>query len=116
MTILKTSRDFTNVEKYLMTQDPGIMSVKAVPDYTRMDVSGYLLYEDQNAKGETSELLSVIGSVDGATKVWCCQSPTFKRSFSQMFELFEGEPFTIIKTSSVSKAGKDYVDCRLAID
>lgn len=116
MTILKTSRDFTNVEKYLMTQDPGIMSVKAVPDSTRMDVSGYLLYEDQNAKGETSELLSVIGSVDGATKVWCCQSATFKRSFSQMFELFEGEPFTIIKTSSVSKAGKDYVDCRLAID
>jgi hypothetical protein len=116
MTILKTSRDFTNVEKYLMTQDPGIMSVKAVPDFTRMEVSGYLLYEDQNVKGETSELLSVIGSVDGATKVWCCQSATFKRSFSQMFELFEGEPFTIIKTSSVSKAGKDYVDCRLAID
>lgn len=116
MTILKTSRDFTNVEKYLMTQDPGIISVKDVPDFTRMDVSGYLLYEDQNTKGETSELLSVIGSVEGQTKVWCCQSATFKRSFAQMFELFEGEPFTIIKTSGVSKAGKDYVDCRLAID
>lgn len=115
MTILKTSRDFTNVEKYLMTQDPGIMSVKDVPDSTSMDVSGYLLYEDQNAKGETSELLSVIGSVDGATEVWCCQSATFKRSFDQMFELFEGEPFTIIKTSGVSKGGKNYVDCRLAI-
>ena len=116
MTILKTSRDFTNVEKYLMTQDPGIMSVKDVPDSTSMDVSGYLLYEDQNAKGETSELLSVIGSVDGTTKVWCCQSVTFKRSFDQMFELFEGEPFTIIKTSGVSKGGKNYVDCQLAID
>ena len=116
MTILKTSRDFTNVEKYLMTQDPGIMSVKAVPDFTRMEVSGYLLYEDHNVKGEKSELLSVIGSVDGATKVWCCQSATFKRSFSQMFELFEGEPFTIIKTSGISKGGKNYVDCRLAID
>lgn len=116
MVILKTSRDFTNVEKYLMTQDPGIMSVKDVPDSTSMDVSGYLLYEDQNAKGETSELLSVIGSVDGATKVWCCQSATFKRSFEQMFELFEGEPFTIIKTSGISKGGKNYVDCRLAIN
>lgn len=116
MTILKTSRDFTNVEKYLMTQDPGIISVKDVPDFTHMDVSGYLLYEDQNAKGETSELLSVIGKVDGTTKVWCCQSATFKRSFEQMFELFEGEPFTIIKTSGVSKGGKNYVDCRLAID
>lgn len=116
MTILKTSRDFTNVEKYLMTQDPGIISVKDVPDSTSMDVSGYLLYEHQNAKGETSELLSVIGSVDGATKVWCCQSATFKRSFEQMFELFEGEPFTIIKTSGISKGGKNYVDCRLAIN
>lgn len=116
MTILKTSRDFTNVEKYLMTHDPGIMSVKDVPDFTRMDVSGYLLYEDQNAKGETSELLSVIGSVDGTTKVWCCQSATFKRSFEEIFELFEEKPFSIIKTSGVSRAGKNYVDCRLAID
>lgn len=116
MTILVASRDFTNIEKYLMTQDPGIISVKDVPDSTRMDVSGYLLYEDQNAKGETSELLSVIGSVDGTTKVWCCQSATFKRSFGQMFELFEGEPFTVIKTSGISKGGKNYVDCRLAID
>lgn len=116
MTILKTSRDFTNVEKYLMTQNPGITSVKDVKDFTRMDVSGYLLYEDQNAKGETSELLSVIGKVDGETKVWCCQSATFKRSFGQMFMLFEDEPFTIVKTSGVSKGGKSYVDCMLAID
>lgn len=116
MTILQTSRDFTKVEKYLMTQDPGITSVKDVPDHTQMAVSGYLLYEDQNAKGETSELLSVIGTVDGSTKVWCCQSATFKRSFVQMFMLFEDEPFTIVKTSGVSKAGKDYVDCMLSID
>ena len=116
MTILKTSRDFTNVEKYLMTQDPGIISVKDVPDNSQMAVSGYLLYEDQNAKGETSELLSVIGTVDGSTKVWCCQSATFKRSFGQMFMLFEDEPFTIVKTSGVSKGGKSYVDCMLAID
>lgn len=116
MTILKASRDFTNVEKYLMTQNPGIVSVKDVPNFDKMDVSGYLLYEDQNAKGEKSELLSVMGKVDGTTKVWCCQSATFKRSFMQMFELFEDEPFTIMKTSGVSRAGKDYVDCVLAID
>jgi hypothetical protein len=30
MTILKASRDFTNVEKYLLTQNPGIVSVKDV--------------------------------------------------------------------------------------
>lgn len=116
MTILKTSRDFTKVEKYLMTQDPGIISVKDLPDNSQMAVSGYLLYEDQNAKGETYELLSVIGTVDGSTKVWCCQSATFKRSFEQMFILFEDEPFTIVKTSGVSKGGNSYVDCMLAID
>lgn len=116
MTILKTSRDFSKVEKYLMTQDPSIISVKDVPDNTQMAVSGYLLYEDQNAKGETSELLSVIGNVDGTTKVWCCQSATFKRSFGQMFMLFEDEPFTIVKTSGVSKGGNSYVDCMLAFD
>lgn len=116
MTILETSKDFTKVEIYLMTKDPGVKSVKNVPDYTKMNVEGYISYEDENARGEKSELLSVMGEVDGQRQVWCCQSATFKRSFAEMFLLFDGESFSILKTSGVSKSGKDYVDCRLAIN
>lgn len=112
MTIIKASREFNKVEVYKMTQDQGAVSVKDVPDGTILRVSGYLLYEDVDHRGETHELLSVLGE-DG--EVWTCQSATFKRSFTQMADLFEGEPFSIEKMSGVSKANKDYVDCCLAM-
>ena len=112
MTIIKASREFNKVEVYKMTQDQAAVSVKDVPDGTTLQVSGYLLYEDVDHKGENHELLSVLGE-DGA--VWTCQSATFKRSFTQMTELFEDEPFSIKKMSGVTKANKDYVDCCLAI-
>lgn len=112
MTIIKASREFNKVEVYKMTQDQGAVSVKDVPDGTTLQVSGYLLYEDVDHKGENHELFSVLGE-DGT--VWTCQSATFKRSFMQMAELFEDEPFSIKKRSGVTKANKDYVDCCLAI-
>lgn len=112
MTIIKASRDFNKVELYKMTQDQGAASVKDVPDGTILPVSGYLLYEDVNHKGETHELLSVLGE-DGT--VWTCQSATFKRSLTQMADLFEEEPFSIKKMSGVTKTNKDYVDCCLAM-
>lgn len=112
MTIIKASREFNKVEVYKMTQDQGAVSVKDVPDGTTLQVSGYLLYEDVDYKGENHELFSVLGE-DGT--VWTCQSAPFKRSFMQMAELFEDEPFSIKKRSGVTKANKDYVDCCLAI-
>lgn len=112
MTIIKASREFNKVEVYKMTQDQGAVSVKDVPDGTTLQVSGYLLYEDVDYKGENHELFSVLGE-DGT--VWTCQSATFKRSFMQMAELFEDEPFSIKKRSGVTKSNKDYVDCCLAI-
>lgn len=112
MTIIKASREFNKVEVYKMTQDQGAVSVKDVPDGTVLPVSGYLFYEDIDYKGENHELLSVLGE-DGA--VWTCQSATFKRSFTQMADLFEDEPFSIKKMSGVTKANKDYVDCCLAM-
>ena len=112
MTTIKASREFNKVEVYKMTQDQGALSVKDVPDGTTLQVSGYLLYEDVDHKGENHELLSVLGE-DGT--VWTCQSATFKRSLTQMAELFEDEPFSIKKMSGVTKANKEYVDCCLAI-
>lgn len=112
MTIITASREFSKVEVYKMTQDKGAVSVKDVPDGTILPVSGYLLYEDVDHKGENHELLSVLGE-DGT--VWTCQSATFKRSFTQIANLFEDEPFSIKKMSGVTKANKDYVDCCLVM-
>lgn len=112
MNIIKGSREFNKVEIYKMTQDHGAVSVKDVPDGTTLQVSGYLLYEDVDHKGENHELLSVLGE-DGT--VWTCRSATFKRRFTQMAEFFKDEPFSIKKMSGVTKANKDYVDCCLAM-
>lgn len=112
MNIIKGSREFNKVEIYKMTQDQGAVSVKDVPDGTTLQVSGYLIYEDVDHKGENHELLSVLGE-DGT--VWTCQSATFKRRFKQMADLFEDEPFSIKKMSGVTKSNKDYVDCCLAM-
>lgn len=112
MTIIKASREFSKVEVYKMTQDNGAVSVKDVPDGTILPVSGYLLYEDVDHKGENHELLSVLGE-DGT--VWTCQSATFKRSLTLLADLFEEDPFSIKKMSGVTKSNKEYVDCCLAM-
>ena len=40
------SRDFTEVEQYLMTLDRGIKSLKDVEDNTSIAVAGYLTFTD----------------------------------------------------------------------
>ena len=116
MKIINTSRDFTKVETYLMTQDNDMKSVKSLPDGAELNVTGWMYYIDTNAKGEESELLSVIGTnAQGETEVWTCQSATFKRSFDDIYGIFGDEEFIIKKMSGVTKANKDYVNCCLKV-
>lgn len=110
-----SKEDFTKVELYRMTKSPAIVSVKAVEDGATMEVHGWLTFEDENAKGETSHMLSIIGiGEDGEEVVWTCQSQTFKDNFMDLWELFNGDTFKIKKLSGVTKAGREYVNCDLA--
>ena len=78
MKILETSRDFTAKEIYNMTQDKAVISVKNVPTNSILHVNGYVVFEDTNKDGDTSEILSIIGANDnGEVEVWACQSATF---------------------------------------
>jgi hypothetical protein len=115
MKITFESRDFTPTEKYLMTKSPSIISVKDLEDGYTLNVKGYLEYEDENSKGETSYMMSIIG-IDGFgdNVVISTQSATFKRNFEEISEIFENEPFTIKKISGTTKAGRPYVNCDLA--
>lgn len=47
ITINTQSRDFTEVEQYLMTLDRGIKSLKDVDDDTSIAVAGYLTFTDE---------------------------------------------------------------------
>ena len=121
MKILQTSRDFSAKEIYNMTQDKAVISVKNVPTGTILHVNGYVTFEDTNSKGETSEILSLLGANDdGEVEVWACQSETFKRSFMDIVEIIKqsgmnlDDGVDIQKLDGESKSGRPYVDCRWA--
>lgn len=113
MTIYEKSREFSKVETYLLTSSPDVESIKNVEDETSIPVDGYILFKDTNQNGEETDILSIITP---DKKVYACQSQTFKRSFLEIFELMDGESFSIIKKSGVTKGGRDFINCVLDVN
>lgn len=113
ITITNTSRELTEVEKYLMTMDSGITSMKDVQDGTTISVDAYLEYKDMKNDGSESDILSII-TIDG--KVYSTQSETFKRSFKSIYELMHGKSYSIVKRSGTTKAGRPFIDCGLDVN
>ena len=61
-------------------------------------------------------LCGVILSVITPDKeVYSCQSATFKRSLKDIATIMGDKPFSVIKTSGKTKAGRDFVNCELDI-
>lgn len=106
------SKDFTEVEQYLMTLDRGIKSLKDVEDNTSITVAGYLTFTDEKENGDSVDILSIITP---DKEVFSCQSATFKRSFDNIFNIMHGKQFSIIKVSGSTKAGRPYIDCVLDV-
>lgn len=113
MQIYENSREFSKVEIYLMTSSPDVESLKNVSDETSIPIDGYILFKDKDQNDEETDILSIITP---DKKVYACQSQTFKRSFIEIFELMDGEAFSIIKKSGVSKGGRDYINCVLDVN
>lgn len=115
--IKEMSRDFSNVEQYLMTVAPNIQSLHKVEDGTKIAVSGFLVFTDVKEDGEIAEILSIITP---DKKVFSCQSKTFKQSFSDINTIMTGDgenrPFTVIKISGKTKNGRDYINCVLDVE
>ena len=113
ITIKEKTRDFTEVETYLMTIAPSIVSMKDVEDGTKINVDGFLTFED--VKENTGEVVEVLSIITPEKEVYSCQSATFKRSVKDIANIMNG-PFTIIKQSGKTKAGRDYINCVLDIE
>lgn len=112
ITIKNPSRDFTEVEQYLMTLDRGIVSLKDVEDNTSIPVAGYLTFTDEKDNGDSVDILSIITPDN---EVFSCQSATFKRSFDNIVNIMHDKPFSIIKVSGTTKAGRPFIDCGLDV-
>lgn len=112
ITITNTTKEFTAIEKYLMTTAPTIKTVKTLQDGDVINVAGYLEFVDEKDDGTTAELMSII-TTDNA--VYSTQSATFKRSIKDIETIMQF-PFPVKKISGQSKAGRNFVDCVLDID
>lgn len=114
ITLKNTSKEFTPVEKYLLTVAPTIKTVKTLHDGDVINVAGYLEFIDEKEDGTTTELMSII-TTDNA--VFSTQSVTFKRSIKDIETVMRGQfPFPVKKISGESNAGRKFVDCVLDID
>ena len=114
ITIKETSREFTAVEKYLMTSSPDITTMKNLADGEKIVVDGFLTFDD--VKDKTGEIIEILSIITPEKKVYSCQSATFKRSIADINEVMETTPFTIIKISGKTKAGRDFINCVLDVE
>ena len=114
ITVKKTSREFNEVEQYLMTIAPSIVSMKDVADGEKITVDGFLIFED--LKEDTGEIVEVMSIITPEKRVYSCQSATFKRSIADISEIMKDKKFTVIKTSGKTRAGRDYINCVLDVD
>lgn len=110
--VTNQTKEFTEIEKYLMTTAPTIKTVKTLQDGDVINVAGYLEFVDEKEDGTTAELMSII-TTDKA--VYSTQSVTFKRSIKNI-EVVMQFPFPVKKISGQSKAGRNFVDCVLDIE
>lgn len=111
MTIIKSSPNLTPVDIYNLTMNPKTEKMQNHKG-ERLELAEWALYEDVNQKtGELHEILS-IKTVEG--EIFATNSPTFKRDFFSMLELFESMGATvpaIVVDSGYSNAGREFITC-----
>lgn len=110
--IKEMSREFTKIEKYIMTAAPDITPLNSIADGESISVDGYIIFNDIKADGNVQEILSIITP---DKKVYSGQSATFRQSLKDIESVMDGEKFSIIKISGKTKAGRDYINCTLDV-
>lgn len=109
-----SNTEYNEIEKYLMTISPAIESMKNLPDGLKIPVKKYMLFED--VKENTGEVVEILSILTTDNKVYSSQSETVKRSFYDIVNIMGDKPFTIIKISGKTKAGRDFINCILDIE
>jgi len=82
VTVTNKSREFSEVEIYLMTVSPSMISVKTLEDGAKINVRGILEFEE--VKEDTGEVVNIVSIIDDEKNVYSFQSKTFKRSLNDI--------------------------------
>lgn len=110
MKITRTSKELTVKEKYMLTKAPTVQRMKNCVGQ-RIEIDAYAFYTDVNKDGEETEILSVL-TPEG--EVFATNSPTFKKDFLDMVDMFadSGEEIKAVRVvGGKSKAGRDFITC-----
>ena len=101
-----TSKELTKVDIYRMTLDNSITSCKDLEDGFEIEVDAWLEYDDTKDNGNVETVFSILAT-DG--RVYACTSKTFARNVKEIADVFDGEKFTIVKKSGITKNGKNFI-------
>ena len=112
MNIIEQSRELNKYDLYELTQSSAIRSMKDCEDRRIIVVEDFVLYEDEDRKGEPIELLAVMDKETG--DVFASQSATFKEGFMKAIDFKEkDDPLYIRVLHGKSKSGRAFINCAL---
>jgi len=114
MEIIKKTEGLTSADLYALTKGNDVRKMADAKGEV-LDVLKYVLYTDEDAKGNTMTVLAV-ETVDGAK--YATNSKTFVRNFCDILAIFgagnEEPPTRFLVGSGVSKGNREYLTCDIA--
>lgn len=110
MNILKTSRELNDEEVYLLCMQANVNKMSDAEGQV-LELEAWALYEDENARGETNEVLAIL-TKDG--DVFGTISATFIKEFNKMADHFKDRLLKIKVVSGTTKNGRQYISCAYA--
>ena len=103
-------------EVYRMTKGDSL-KVQDMDKGTSFPVDKYAIYEEEKTRkkqdGTTEEYTDTVLTVVSGNMKLGTISATFIRSFLEIVDLMDGDPFSIVITGGKSKNGREYVNCEL---
>lgn len=120
MQFIKTNIDETNKKQvYRMTKGDSA-KIEGIEKGVSLPVELYALYDDVKTRnkqdGSVEEYTQRVLTFTSGGHKFGTISATFIKSFLEIVEIMDGEPFAIIITGGESKQGRKYVNCELDCD
>ena len=120
MTFMKTNID-TNSKKqvYRMTKGDS-QKIEGLEKGLSLPVDNFALYTETKDRkkqdGTTEQYEQTVLTFTSGPHKFGTISATFIKSFLEIVDIMEGDPFAIIITGGESKSGRKYVNCELDCD
>lgn len=120
MTFLKTNIDTENKKQvYRMTKGDS-QKIEGLERGLSLPVDNYALYTEEKDRkkqdGTTEQYEQTVLTFTSGPHKFGTISATFIKSFLEIVEIMDGDPFAIVITGGESKSGRKYVNCELDCD